>query len=164
MPGWIGHNIHLNVNDAIKANISLPFPCDSIASEVNSELSNISAKVRGGMGGLIEDLASQSQMAQVNALTSLGSNKTGTLASSISIEGGGNSARIGTDLEYASYVNDGRGSITAVGKALHFYVGGEEVFVKSVGPAAPRPYVDISGNMLEATMYDTVARYMESIL
>ena len=163
MPGWIGHNIRVSVKENIKP-ISLPEPCDAIAQEVNNDLMNVKSQVHGGMGGLVEELASLSQSYQVSALAGFGSNKTGTLAGSITPESGGTTARIGTDLYYASYVNDGRGAITAVGKALHFYVGGAEVFTKSVGPAAPRPYVDVSGTLLESSMDYLVSSYMESLL
>lgn len=163
MPGWIGHDIQLTVKEDIKM-ISLPEPCDGLAQQVNADLSQVKGRVSGGMGGLVEELATLSRTSQVTALTSLGSNKTGKLAGSITAETGASSAHVGTTLEYASYVNDGRGSITAVGKALHFYVNGSEVFVKSVGPAAPRPYVDISGAMLESNMNQLVASYMESLL
>lgn len=163
MPGWIGHEIKLSVRENIKP-ITLPEPCDIIAQEVNNDLMNVKNRVQGGMGGLVEELALLSQSYQVSALAGFGSNKTGRLAGSITPQSGGNSAHIGTDLYYASYVNDGRGGITAVGKALHFYIGGAEVFTKSVGPAAPRPYVDVSGTLLESSMDSLVSSYMESLL
>lgn len=164
MPGWIGHNISVNVKDAIQANIHLPSPCDGLADEINSDLMNISSRVNGSTGVIINELASQSQTLQVNALTSLGSNKTGRLAGSITVSGGGDSTRVGTDLFYATYVNDGRGTVTATGKALHFYVDGVEVFTKSVRPSTPKPYVDISGAMFERAMDDVVSKFMGSLL
>ena len=163
MPGWIGHNINVNLKENI-VKIDLVEPASAIASEVNSDLARFSAKVHGGMGGLVEEVARISQSSQISALTSLGSNKTGKLAGSISIESTGTSAQIGTDLFYASYVNDGRGSIVAVGKALHFFVDGNEIFTKSVGPASPRPYVDISGSMLEGQIDGIIDKYMGSLL
>lgn len=51
-------------------------------------------------------------------------------------------AHIGTNLSYAPYVEEGRGSITASGDGvLHFFVDGEEVFAKSVGPAPAQPFL-----------------------
>lgn len=47
-----------------------------------------------------------------------------------------NSVSVFTDVEWAKYVEEGRGPITASsGKALHFFTtDGTEVFAKSVGP------------------------------
>ncbi|MFA5429847.1 MAG: hypothetical protein WC329_01655 [Candidatus Omnitrophota bacterium] len=42
---------------------------------------------------------------------------------------------------YGWIVRNGRGPVFAKkAKALHFFIGGEEFFRKSVGPAAPNPY------------------------
>jgi hypothetical protein len=42
---------------------------------------------------------------------------------------------------YGYIVREGRGPVYAKkAKALHFFIGGEEFFRKSVGPAAPNPY------------------------
>ncbi len=164
MPGWIGHKIDVNITDSIKTKIDLVAPCDVIGREIESDLHNVVSKARGGAGGLVSDIASQSRMLQISALGSYGSNKNGNLAGSISIESSGNSALVGTDLYYASYVEEGRGSITATGKALHFFLDGEEVFVKSVGPASPRPYVEDSYSLLESRAEATVNRFMDSLL
>lgn len=164
MAGWIGHRISITVTDAIKTKIDLVAPCDVIGREVESDLANVVSKARGGVGGLVSDIASQSRLLQIETLSGFGSNKTGRLAGSISIESSGNSALVGTDLYYASYVEEGRGSITATGKALHFFLDGEEVFVKSVGPASPRPYVENSFSALESRAEETVNRFMDSLL
>ena len=52
------------------------------------------------------------------------------------------SITVGTELEYAQYVEYGRGPVTATNaKALHFFTkDGKEIFTKSVGPAEPRPF------------------------
>ncbi len=42
---------------------------------------------------------------------------------------------------YGYIVREGRGPVVAKnGKALHFFIGGQEFFRKSVGPAEPNPY------------------------
>ena len=42
---------------------------------------------------------------------------------------------------YGYIVREGRGPVVAKNKkALHFFIGGQEFFRKSVGPAAPNPY------------------------
>lgn len=42
---------------------------------------------------------------------------------------------------YLYIVREGRGPVKAIkAKALHFFIGGQEFFRKSVGPAAPNPY------------------------
>lgn len=49
---------------------------------------------------------------------------------------------VGTNVEYAPHVEYGRGAITASGDGvLHFTIEGEDVFVKSVGPADAQPYL-----------------------
>ena len=164
MPGWIGHNINVNITTNIKANISLAPPCEALGAEVNNDLSLLESKARSSQGNIVSELASESRMLQINTLSGFGSNKSGRLAGSITIENNGNSAMVGTDLYYASYVEEGRGSITASGKALHFYLDGAEVFVKSVGPAAPRPYVSTSYNLLDSRAEGVVDKYLGSLL
>lgn len=42
---------------------------------------------------------------------------------------------------YGYIVREGRGAVKAIrAQALHFFIGGQELFRKSVGPAAPNPY------------------------
>lgn len=164
MAGWIGHRINVTITDAIKTKIDLVFPCDTIGREIESDLANIVSKARGGSGGLVSEIASESRLLQIETLTGFGSNKTGRLAGSINVESSGNSANVGTDLYYASYVEEGRGAITATGKALHFFLDGEEVFVKSVGPASPRPYVENSYSLLDSRAEAIVNRFMDSLL
>lgn len=42
---------------------------------------------------------------------------------------------------YGYIVREGRGPVVAkTAKALHFFIGGQEFFRKSVGPAEPNPY------------------------
>lgn len=55
--------------------------------------------------------------------------------------GGTVTGSYGTATPYARRVEEGRGPIRARGKALRFEVGGKVVFAKSVGPAAPRPFM-----------------------
>jgi len=50
-------------------------------------------------------------------------------------------ARSALGVYYGYIVREGRGPIVAKeAKALHFFIGGQEFFRKSVGPAAPNPY------------------------
>lgn len=83
---------------------------------------------------------------------------TGRLQSSIGhqVEGvGAMVARIGTSVEYAPFVEFGRGPIVATNaKALRFKIGGRWIFRHSVGPAAARPFLrpalDNSRSYIEA--------------
>lgn len=164
MPGWYGHDITVNIEKSgVNTKIDLAPPCDGLAQEVNSEIGDMIGKLEGGLGGLVGEVAQVSRESQISSLSGYGSNKSGTLAGSITIESSGESARVGTDLFYAEYVNDGRGSVTAQDGVLHFFNDGEEVFVKSVGPAAPRPYIDDSSNMLEVQIDSIISKYMGSI-
>lgn len=163
MPGRYEHVVELNVNNGGIVRIDLPPPCESIAAEVNGDIANMVGKVEGGAGGLMSEIASLSRNMQISALDSYGSNKSGTLAGSITEEVSGNSARIGTDLFYAQFLHDGRGSVTASGNVLHFFNDGEEVFVKSVGPSTPRPYLDDSAKMMEVQIDAIVNHFLESV-
>ena len=165
MPGWYGHEIEVNIDKSgANSKIDLVSPCEVLANEVNSEIANMVGKVEGGVGGLVSEIAHLSHDLQVSALTGYGSNKSGTLVGSITEESSGNSARIGTDLFYAQYLHDGRGSVTATNaKVLHFYNDGVEVFVKSVGPSTPKPYVDDSSRILSARIDSVIGKYLDSV-
>lgn len=53
------------------------------------------------------------------------------------------------DKPYATFVENGRGSIKAKNKkALRFVVNGKVVFAKSVGPAKPRPFMKPAGKSM----------------
>ena len=165
MPGWYGHDVDLHIDTSgLNAKIDLAPPCDILASEVNSDLAEIGAKANNAKGLLIEQIGEASRSSQIQSLSGYGSNKSGRLAGSISVESSGNHARIGTDLFYAEYVHDGRGSITANGNVLHFFNDGEEVFVKSVGPSSPRPYTDDSAGVLDTKIDEIMNSFMESII
>lgn len=51
---------------------------------------------------------------------------------------------VGTDLDYAEWVEYGRGPVVPVNaKFLHFFTkDGKEIFTKFVGPAEPRPFME----------------------
>lgn len=165
MPGWYGHEIDVKVDTSgLRARVDIAPPCDVLASEVNSDLSDIGARANAGKGLLIGEIGEASRSLQVQALSGYGSNKSGRLAGSITTESSGSHARVGTDLFYAEYVHDGRGSVSAGSGVLHFFDDGEEVFVKSVGPSSPRPYTDDSSGMLDARIEEIMNSFMESLL
>lgn len=72
--------------------------------------------------------------------------KTGDLLKSIDSHKSGKYGReIGPflDKDYPYYVEKGRGPVKAKNKDfLHFFIGKKEFFVKEVGPAKPRPFVE----------------------
>lgn len=54
----------------------------------------------------------------------------------------GNDQIVDTDKAYAQYIEYGRGPVTAINaKALRFFINGEVIFRKSVGPAKAQPFV-----------------------
>lgn len=164
MPGRYEHKIELNVDTSgAKARIDLTSPCEDLGHEITRDIAGIADKLNRNKQPLLSEIGHLSRNLQVSALNSYGSNKSGTLAGSITEEMGGNSVSIGTDLFYAQYVNDGRGSISAGDKVLHFFIDGEEVFVRSVGPSASRPYLDDSYNMLSQQIDAMVSQYISSI-
>ena len=69
--------------------------------------------------------------------------KSGKLARSYSVVKKGDKFILGTNLDYAFSVINGRGKITAKkGKVLHFKNDGKDVFVKSVGPVKGNNYLE----------------------
>lgn len=69
---------------------------------------------------------------------------------------------VGTNLSYAPHVEYGRGAITASGDGvLHFTIEGEEVFVKSVGPADAQPYLRPAISQHEDTAEDLIEEAVE---
>lgn len=70
---------------------------------------------------------------------------------------------VGTNVEYAPHVEYGRGAITASGDGvLHFTIEGEEIFVKSVGPADAQPYLRPAISRHEDTAEDLTIEAVEN--
>lgn len=65
---------------------------------------------------------------------------------------------------YGYIVREGRGPVVAKNaKALHFFIGGQEFFRKSVGPAAPNPYHKRTLEQLQGGIQDIVNQMGERI-
>ena len=80
-----------------------------------------------------------------------------SIGSGVRHEGSTLVASIGTNLEYAVWVERGRGPIEAApGEVLHFTIDGEEIFTKRVGPAEAQPFLSpaVEDNL------DTVEEYI----
>ncbi|RAP46434.1 MAG: hypothetical protein BZ136_07450 [Methanosphaera sp. rholeuAM74] len=166
MPGWYGHDITLDLHLDDFEEISLPGEFMEVADCVNNEIREINNTLEGSLPDIVDQLAIDSQQLQQEALVGYDSIITGELFNGIQITGGGNSASIGTDLFYAQYVNDGRGPVTAKNKkCLHFITkDGTEVFTKSVGPAAARPYVEDSDEELGTIIDELVTEVIEAVI
>lgn len=161
-----GHTISLDFHlDDIEP-LSLPGEFQEVADCANNEVRNTMKILESNVPAILDNLAIDSQQLQQAALSSYGSIVTRNLFDSINITGGGNTRDIGTDVFYAKYVNDGRGPVHAKNaKCLHFVTkGGVEVFTKSVGPAAPRPYIDDSDEELAPVIDELITEVIEACL
>ena len=91
--------------------------------------------------------------------------KTGTLrrsiTSTVSASARSYIARVGTNVPYAIYVEEGRGPIVAgPGKVLRFEIGGVVFFRKRVGPARAQPFMK---NALIANQAAIVREFAEVV-
>ena len=166
MPGWYGHDITLDLHLDDFEEISLPGEFMEVAECVNDEIREMNNTLENSLPDIVDQLALDSQQLQQEALVGYDSIVTGELFNSIQITGGGNSASIGTGIFHAQFVNDGRGSVTAENKkCLHFISkDGAEVFVKSVGPAEARPYVEDSDEELGTVIDELVTEVIEAVI
>jgi len=84
----------------------------------------------------------------------------GELARSIKVIRTGRTAwSLVADKPYASFVENGRPAVHTVGaKALRFVINGTVLFRKSVGPAAPRPFIGPAADWFEAHVDEYVDR------
>lgn len=89
----------------------------------------------------------------------------GDLAASIRVRNVGRFGReIVSDAPYAGFVENGRpGFSAAPGKMLHFVIGGRDVFVRSVGPAKPHPFMAPAGEYLRANASAAVEKALGSL-
>ena len=92
--------------------------------------------------------------------------KTGTLGKSMRIARRGRYVReIYPTATYASFVENGRGPVFAKpGKVLRFEINGVIFFRKSVGPAAPRPYMAPARDWAEANAPKIVQAHVDRLL
>lgn len=165
MPGTYQHTIELDLDiDNIDA-VSFPNEFQDIANAINDEISDMLGKIEYASKAIIPTAAQWSKEFQQRAIVENDSIITGALTNSININAGENSATIGTGIFYAEYVHDGRGPVYAKNKkVLHFVTkNGVEVFTKSVGPAAPRPWLNTSSSMLEKKLDEIISDVLEVI-
>lgn len=104
-----------------------------------------------GFGRKVADEAEQIMKDEIIANTKEG---TGKLAASVDVKPIGDSAwSVGTELEYAKYVNDGRGPVFPVkAKALRWYsprFSGNAIIRGSAGPAEGKHFVKKTKARLE---------------
>lgn len=164
MPGWVGHRIILEMHlDALKnIKIDLPPEYSDVASAIQQEFENYRTTIEKQSTDGLSILATQSATLQKAQLSAHRSIVTGNLHSSITPLVSGNNAQIGSNVDYASYVELGRGPVYPVrAKALHFFTKtGQEVFAKHVRAADPRPYATESSDKLSAY----IESYMYALL
>lgn len=149
MPGRIAHQINFQLNTEELKNLSIPtMPLiPQIGKDIEHDFKGMHQLLSQIGDYILPELAQESQTQQKLAIAHFDSIITGTLHDSIEIEMKGQSADIGTDLFYASYVQQGRGPVTAKNKPFLVFKspGYGWVRTKSVGPAQPRNYLAYSG-------------------
>lgn len=80
--------------------------------------------------------------AVVNAPVDIGNLRAGIGPPEVTSLGDGVAVLIPSHAAYSLAVEKGRrGFSAAAGKALHFFIGGKEIFVRSVGPAKAQPFL-----------------------
>lgn len=87
----------------------------------------------------------------------------GSISSEVRREGRSTIALyVGTNVHYGPHIEYGRGAITASGDGvLHFEIEGEEIFVKSVGPADAQPYLRPAIQKHRGTAEDLIEEAVE---
>ncbi|WP_455644833.1 HK97 gp10 family phage protein [Methanosphaera sp.] len=169
MPGHYSHEITVDcdVSGFKNFNITPPIALGvEVIEDINRRFTDSAERIEKYCNdGLVDTLATLSQLEQRSALAEKGSIITGALSDSILIHGSGKTRDVGTSLFYAQYVEDGRGPVRPVrAKALRFKLPGVGwVFAKSVGPAKPRYYLRDSGKKMQTHMRDTVKIIREMI-
>lgn len=91
--------------------------------------------------------------------------RTRRLANSIGVRKGGSGLYfVGSDLEYARYVEFGRGPVTPTeADALRFEMNGETVFAQRVGPAEPQPFLRRAILRHEDSLVDRIEVYLDEL-
>lgn len=170
MPGIYEHwiTVTLNSTQLAKVNLNFPAPYNVVTDEITSMIDSVRENMNYGITErIIPTLAEYSENYQKMALKETDSIITGKLENSINIRSRtGHAARVGTNLFYAEYVNDGRGPVVAKNKkCLHFITKtGDEVFTKRVGPAKPREYLERSATKLETRIDEVVNSTIDVVL
>ncbi len=134
----IGVELDLSeLDELINTNDEVFEPLKPIASDLKNAITN------GSKRGVLE-VAKKNISFQENFINANCTNPSGMLASSIDYTGGDTTYVTGTRINdiYPMSVEYGRRGFGPIhAKALAFYIGGELLFRKSVGPAKPRPFV-----------------------
>lgn len=166
MPGRYEHIINIDTQVDNLTIDSLPAPFTEVTDDINNHLKTIQNKLEKIGPMVLPSLSRASRLLQQDSIANYESIISGALSGSISESITANSASIGTDLFYAEYVNDGRGPVHAKNKKfLHFITkNGTEIFAKSVGPAAPRPYLDDSSEALSGEIDQLMTEIIEAVL
>lgn len=111
---------------------------EALASRLASAASAYDAAIRAFLSRVALHIQREAQLAAPV--------RTGTLRRSITSEVQPRAARVGSNLDYARHVHEGRGEVVArPGGVLRFTArDGSVVFVRRVGPAAANPFLRVA--------------------
>lgn len=148
------HEVEVNLkNEATfrKLDINLPGKLKGLEEDIDELGIELADALVDFRDLAVDDLSETSKAYQKNALSDLNAIRSQNLLHSINVmDKSTGFARIGTDVEYAQYVNEGRGPVVPIhAKALHYFSNGMEIFSQRSGPADPRPYFENASNKFE---------------
>lgn len=148
------HEVEVNLkNEATfrKLDINLPGKLKGLEEDIDELGIELADALVDFRDLAVDDLSETSKAYQKNALSDLNAIRSQNLLHSINVmDKSTGFARIGTDVEYAQYVNEGRGPVVPIhAKALHYFHNGMEIFSKRSGPADPKPYFENASNKFE---------------
>ncbi|WP_283390498.1 hypothetical protein [Methanobrevibacter woesei] len=142
--------------------------CNSnpIFDELSDILMNMKADISTAAQEGVKLIAEENKASQELFIMINGSIVTGTLINSIIISQlSAYSYTIFPDVDYAWYVEKGRGEVRPVSaNALHFFVGGSEVFTQYSGPAQPKPFVEPAFNQTEQKAVDIIDEAIKNVI
>jgi len=132
-------------------NLNLPRELKGLEADINALGVDLADALVDFRDLSVEDLSETSKSYQKNAIMDLNAIQSKNLLQSISVmDKDTGFARVGTNVEYAQYVNEGRGPVVPIhAKALHYFHNGMEIFSKRSGPADPKPYFENASNKFE---------------
>jgi len=151
--------------DSINSAIDL---CDDseIFGDLGSILFNLKTDIELAAEDGLKTLAENNKSYQEDFISSNGSIVTGGLINSIMVdETSDKEYYIGTFLDYAYYVEYGRGPVVPVtAKVLHFEIDGEDIFTHYSGPAEPRPFVAPAFEKTESEAISVIEEAINNVI
>lgn len=162
MGEFVGHELFLNLDLDALDDFKVDFPGEfgEIAGDINQDISELVQQFKDAGDEILPRVSDSSVQLQRSEIMAFNSVVTGTLLESIQvISGGTEHVRIGSQLDRAFYVDEGRGEVypKKEGGVLAFFTkDGEFIVTDHVEPAEPRPYASTSDAILDTEIDEIV--------